>query len=114
MEEAGLQCLVVDSLPSGIITCLVFRASLHIIGVSLSKPHPSVTSLHPCVCMFAWCLLAWTDHLPYVTSGSNIMRYASCLQKRIKTWTMNRLRSSYLLDGNNNDGDHSWTYLFSG
>jgi len=38
-----------------------FRASLHIIGVSLSEPHPSVTSLHPCVCMFAWCLLACLD-----------------------------------------------------
>ena len=34
-----------------------------LIGASLSEPHTSVTSLHPCVCMFA-CLLAWTDHLP--------------------------------------------------
>ena len=29
-----------------------------LIGVSLSEPHTSVTSLHQCVCMFAW-----TDHL---------------------------------------------------
>ena len=27
------------------------------------EPHTSVTSLHPCVCMFA-CLYAWTNHLP--------------------------------------------------
>jgi len=25
-----------------------------LIGVSLSEPHTSVTSLHPCVCTFAW------------------------------------------------------------
>ena len=34
-----------------------------LVGASLSEPHTCVTSLHPCVCMFA-CLLAWTDHLP--------------------------------------------------
>ena len=32
-----------------------------LIGVSLSEPHTSVTSLRTCVCM-----LAWTDHLPQI------------------------------------------------
>jgi len=32
------------------------------IGARSGSPHTSVTSLHPCVCMFA-CLYAWTDHL---------------------------------------------------
>ena len=31
-------------------------------GVSLNKPHTSVTSLCLCVCKFA-CLFDWTDHL---------------------------------------------------
>ena len=33
---------------------------IEVIGASLSEPHTSVTSLHPCVCMFA-CLLACLD-----------------------------------------------------
>jgi len=50
------------------------------------------------VCMFAWCLLAWIDHLPYVTSGSNIARYASCLQKgsRHEPWTDYSLATSWM------------------
>jgi len=28
------------------------------VGASLSEPHTSVTSLHPCLCMFACLLLA--------------------------------------------------------
>jgi len=61
-----------------------FRASLHIFGVSLSKPHPSVTSLHPCVCvcLLGACLLAWTNYLPYVTSGSNIAHFASWVNSK--------------------------------
>ena len=36
--------------------------ALAVIGVSLSEPHTSMTSLRTYVCMFA-CLRAWTDHL---------------------------------------------------
>jgi len=65
--------------------------------------------LHLCMCMFAWCLLAWADHsLPALIL--RVLHYA-LIQKRLKTLTMNK---SYLLDGDNNDGDHSWTYPFSG
>jgi len=43
--------------------CSTMSCILLVVGASLSKPHTSVTSLPPCMCMFA-CLLAWTDHLP--------------------------------------------------
>jgi len=40
-----------------------------IIEASLSEPHTSVTSLHPCTCVnLLTCLFAWTDHLLYVKS----------------------------------------------
>ena len=95
-----------------------FRASVHIIGVSLSEPHPSVTSLHPCVCMYVCLVLACllgptTYHMSLLALILCVLHHVF-IRKRFNTWTMNRLQSSYLLDGNDNNGDHSWTYLFSG
>ena len=49
---------------SGDVMCFLFAV---VIGMSLSKPHTSVTALRTCACMFACllaCLLAWTNHLP--------------------------------------------------
>jgi len=39
-----------------------------VIGMSLSEPHASKTSLRPCVCMFA-CLLGLTTYQKFQISG---------------------------------------------
>ena len=65
--HVNLECpqstLVTPSFSSSHITHALHFHSKILIGASLSKPHTSMTSLHLCVC-------AWTNHLPYVTSGS--------------------------------------------
>ena len=82
-----------------------------LIGASLSKPHISMTSLPTRV-------YAWTDHLLYVTSSIYFVRFASCVNSKrtpgVEDMKQFKHEQYYLLDGDNKDGDHPSTYLFTG
>jgi len=81
-----------------------------IIGASLSEPHTSETSLHPCVCKFV-CL-----NRPLTVSHFKLLFCAFCVMHNSKTtwelntWTMDSLapwwqqqgRRSYLFNGKSN------------
>ena len=66
----------------GMHDCLM-KGSFKVIGASLSKPHTSVTSLHPCLCMLV-CMLgptAYSESLPALILC--VLRY-SLIQKGLE------------------------------
>ena len=57
-----------------------------LIGMSLSEPHTSVTSLCTCVCMFAWlldCLLGLTTYHKFLMSTLKYFTRIDCLRQCI-------------------------------
>ena len=82
---------------------------LWLIGASLSKPQTGVTSLCPCVCMFAWILLGPTTYcksLPVL-----ICTYASCINsKQLESEDLNHGQSTSLTVTTRMETTHGLAY----
>ena len=89
--------------------CVFELILLWLIGASLSKPQTGVTSLCPCVCMFAWILLGPTTYcksLPVL-----ICTYASCIDsKRLETEDLNHGQSTSLTATTRMETTHGLAY----
>ena len=72
--------------------CIFKLGKQHIIGVTLSEPHTSVTALHTCtcVCVFACCLLGLTTYHKFQMSA--IKYFTKTMPTRAKVLQLSRVK----------------------
>ena len=86
-----------------------------LIGASLSEPHTSVTSLHTCVCMFAWILFVPTTYHKSLPALILDILHHALIQKKLekRVEDVNLEQSTSLMATTRTETTHGLTYLVS-